>query len=88
MEILLHNAELMAIPGRRTGLRVSCGAGHLWVTQQGDLRDHLLGTGESFTSRLTGEIVVTALATSRLSLLPGGRLVTENPKRKTELLAG
>lgn len=88
MEILLHNAELMAIPGRRAGLRVRCGAGRLWVTQQGDARDHLLGSGDSFTSRLSGEIVVTALAASRFSLLPGGRLVAESLSRTPGLLAG
>ena len=88
MEILLHNAELLAIHGRRAGLRVRCGAGHLWVTQQGDARDHLLGAGDSFTSRLSGEIVVTALAASRVSLLPGGRFVAEHSNRTPDRPTG
>jgi len=88
MEILLHNQELLAIPGRRAGLRVCCSAGRLWVTQQGDSRDHLLKQGESFSSRLGGEIVVTALANSRVALQPGGRLVAERPAGRLEPLAG
>lgn len=68
MEILLQNRELLACHGRRNGLRISCGAGNLWVTQQGDSRDHLLKSGQDFETCLAGDIVVTALAASRVRL--------------------
>lgn len=77
MEILLRNKEMLAIGGRRDGMRISCGDGGVWVTQQGDSRDHLLGPGQDFESCLAGDIVVTALASSRVSL----RRLTAQPWR-------
>lgn len=67
MELLLHHREMLSLAGDRRGVNLTCLAGHLWITQQGDGRDHLLQPGASFASRLPGEIVVTALADSRLA---------------------
>jgi len=67
MELLLAQREMLSLAGDRRGVRLICLDGHLWITQQGDSRDHLLAPGASFSSRLPGEIVVTALAASRLA---------------------
>jgi len=66
MELLLANKEMLSLAGNRQGVRLTCLAGRLWITQQGDGRDHLLQPGGSFSSSLPGEIVVTALGNSRL----------------------
>jgi hypothetical protein len=68
MEIVLRDKEMLAFPGNRRGVRCSCEAGDLWMTQEGDSRDHLLRPGQIYETRLRGEIVLTALADSRLCL--------------------
>jgi len=67
MEILLQQGEMLVLEGARKGKQVNCTQGLLWVTQAGDQRDHLLHAGDRFTSRLPGEIVVTAWTASRLA---------------------
>jgi hypothetical protein len=59
----LHLGELICIAQR--GATVTCVAGHLWVTQDGDPRDHILGAGQSYTIRAHGRVTVQALAESR-----------------------
>ena len=68
MEILLQAGEMLTLRGERLGLTVQCGAGRLWITQEGDFRDHLLNQGKHFESALPGRIVVTALGDSRLAV--------------------
>ncbi|MBN1140677.1 MAG: DUF2917 domain-containing protein [Deltaproteobacteria bacterium] len=69
MEILLRKGELLILEGSRRGRLVRCGDGILWITQEGDRRDHLLRRGGSFASALVGRIVVSALSDCRLTLL-------------------
>jgi Protein of unknown function (DUF2917) len=83
MDIVLQHQEMLALPGNRGGVRFSCAAGDLWITQEGDARDHLLRPGQDFATRLPGEIVVTALAESRLRLSPAGRRL---PRRASSRL--
>ena len=54
MEILLQQGEMLVLDGERHERQVHCSEGLLWVTQAGDIRDHLLQPGDRFTSRLTG----------------------------------
>jgi Protein of unknown function (DUF2917) len=68
MEILLQRGEILVFQGERRGCTVQCGDGRLWVTQEGDFRDHLLQRGKLFESALPGRIVVTALSDSRLTV--------------------
>ena len=70
MEILLQPGEMLVFEGERHGRQVRCSEGLLWVTQAGDRRDHLLHSGDGFSSRLTGRIVVTARQPSRLAVTP------------------
>lgn len=39
---------------------VVCGRGTLWLTQEGDERDHFLAPGQAFTTSATGKIVIEA----------------------------
>jgi hypothetical protein len=41
---------------------IRCVSGTLWVTQEGDSRDHFLAAGEEFVIEAPGVVVVQALA--------------------------
>ena len=49
--------------------RIECIGGTLWITQDGDRRDTVLGPGESFTFDRRGDALVSALDDSRFLLL-------------------
>jgi hypothetical protein len=45
----------------RPGDRIECVAGALWVTQDGDPRDVVLGAGDAFDVDRAGPLLMTAL---------------------------
>ena len=47
-------------------------SGMVWVTQEEDPRDHLLGPGGAFKSQGSGRVVVQALKPSRVLVLAAG----------------
>lgn len=49
--------------------RVACLSGSIWITQDGDLRDIVLGAGESFDLDRPGDALISALDDSRYLLL-------------------
>ena len=51
------------------GTRVLCRAGTLWITQEGDLKDAIVGAGESLIIRKPGRTLIGALGTASLSIL-------------------
>jgi len=51
------------------GQRVECLSGSLWITQDGDRRDIVLGSGDSFEFDRAGNALVSALADSRYLML-------------------
>jgi len=51
------------------GRRVECLAGWIWITQDGDLRDIVLGAGEAFDFDRRGDALLSALADSRYLVL-------------------
>ena len=53
-----------------TGSLISCHRGALWITQDSDLRDIVLTTGESFTLDREGPAIVSALLDSSVEMLP------------------
>lgn len=46
------------------GKMISCLEGSLWVTQEQDLEDYILGPGESFMITVPGRVIVQALENS------------------------
>ncbi|MBN2428154.1 MAG: DUF2917 domain-containing protein [Deltaproteobacteria bacterium] len=78
MEILLQKGEMLILKGERRGLMIQCGEGMLWITQEGDYRDHLLKRCKNFTSSLPGRVVVTALCDSRLATGEISRVIGRN----------
>jgi hypothetical protein len=51
------------------GTRVFCQSGTLWVTQEGQIKDAVLGPGDMLTIRNRGLTLITALQTSAVALL-------------------
>lgn len=65
-----------------TGTRVLCRTGSLWVTQEGEVKDSVVRTGEVLTIQRSGRTVISALETSTLMLLgPEVRDVTVQRNR-------
>jgi hypothetical protein len=54
--------------GRRRRDVIRCLQGRLWVTQEGDWRDHLLRAGEVFLAAKAGRILISALDDARVQV--------------------
>jgi hypothetical protein len=52
----------------RVGARIRCVAGSLWITQDGDPKDHILAQGEIFCADRRGLLLAYAFERSRLTL--------------------
>ena len=68
MKIHLKKKELVAIEKNAKGMTVSCLDGEIWLTQSGDINDHLILPGKSFTVSCKGKIVLVALNSATLML--------------------
>ncbi len=66
IERALAKNQLLVMPDANA--RVTCLAGQLWLTREGDIEDYILGPGQSFSSRRGDKITVQALRPTRLSL--------------------
>ena len=53
------------------GRRVECLSGSLWITQDGDPRDIVLGAGEAFDFDRRGDALLSAFDDSRYLVLDG-----------------
>lgn len=51
---------------RGSDLRVTCLSGQVWMTREGDHRDHFLRLEDTYTSREPGLVCVQAMAPSQL----------------------
>ncbi len=49
---------------------ILCLQGAIWITQDGDLRDHVIEAGEMFLISQPGKVIVQALADARLQITP------------------
>jgi len=68
MEMLLQQRELLDLGEALQGSRIVCQAGHCWITQAGDSRDHIVKSGGSFMIRAKGRVIVTATDSCRIML--------------------
>lgn len=63
------------------GLEVKCLRGVLWITQEGDREDRVIGSGESFVLDRPGLSVVTAVSGPALLVVQPGRVAERRPLR-------
>lgn len=59
--VCLSKRDLLSLAGR-PGTRIESRHGGLWVTQDGDLRDVVLASGEAYVLDRCGPVLVQALA--------------------------
>jgi hypothetical protein len=58
--------QMLVVPDENLGL--TCLAGELWLTRDGDIEDYILGPGQSFVLRRGDQAAVQALKPSRVRL--------------------
>lgn len=63
----LADEGLLAIRGGRMS-RIRVHEGTLWITEEGEIKDTILGGGDSYTIRNAGLVVLTSLGESRITL--------------------
>jgi len=68
-EIALEKGASKRLTGIRQWGLVTCREGEIWITQEHDLKDYVLGPGDAFFITLPGNIVVQALKDSRIEIL-------------------
>lgn len=56
------------------GLQVTCFKGHVWITQQRDPRDIVLGAGQSFVLDRRGSAIVFALKDAVIHVGAAGQI--------------
>jgi hypothetical protein len=66
MKIHLKKKEQVAIKRDARGVTVYCLDGAVWLTQNGDLNDHLILSGMGFTVSCKGKVVMLALNSATL----------------------
>jgi hypothetical protein len=77
MQLQLHAPSLSLEAGQVVTLDDACGTrittrtGTVWVTEEGDTRDHVVGPGEALVVTRNGRTLVQALKSSWISLVNG-----------------
>ena len=74
-ELCMKRRQILNVRGG-IGHVIACHSGSIWVTQEGELRDIILGAGESLALERKGPVLVQALEQSAISLArstPGAR---------------
>lgn len=61
-EMIVRGAQAMSVPGCGVGSRIGVLEGVLWITQEGDGNDYLVGAGDTFVCTRSGRVVVESLA--------------------------
>ncbi|MET0332812.1 MAG: DUF2917 domain-containing protein [Rhizobacter sp.] len=56
----LHRRQTFSLAGKR-GQRIEVRSGEIWVTQDGDPRDLVLGAHQCFTLDRSGQLLISAL---------------------------
>ena len=68
--IALETGQVVTLDNAR-GTRIATRIGTVWVTEEGDTRDHVVGPGEALLVAHNGRTVVQALKSSWISLADG-----------------
>lgn len=68
-EITLEKGTSKRLKGIKQWGLVTCLEGEVWITQEHDLRDYILGPGDVFFITLPGNVVMQALRNSRIEIL-------------------
>jgi hypothetical protein len=67
----LSKRDVLSLPGHR-GARIESRSGSVWITQDGDLRDVVLGAGDVHVLEREGAVLVQALDAALVVVRPAG----------------
>jgi hypothetical protein len=67
-EFHLPRRTLLSVEGNFRGVRIACRSGFVWLTQEGDLRDHILRGGTEITIDRKGLVLIESLGDALLSV--------------------
>jgi len=77
MQLILKQPTLQLAPGQvvtlddAQGTRIVTRVGSVWVTEEGDVRDHVMGAGDALVVARPGRTLVQALQPSWISIAEG-----------------
>ena len=66
-ELALNRGQVLTLDDA-AGTRIRARIGHVWITEEGSLKDHVLGPGEAFVVGHGGRTVVQAMKPAWLAL--------------------
>jgi len=69
LQATLRNGQTLCLRDA-LGLEIRVTEGSLWLTQERDAQDHVIGTGGSFRIIRRGAVVLTALRGARMNFVP------------------
>ena len=79
--VYLKERESLRVPDG-AGLEVRCLLGKLWITEEGNREDKIIGNGESFVLDRPGLSLVTALGEPALLVVQPGSVNARRPLRR------
>jgi hypothetical protein len=74
MIVELNEAKVWSSEVARGGLEIRVLTGTVWVTQEGDLEDHVVAAGGSFVADRSGRLGIQAFAHADVAVEPTHRL--------------
>ena len=74
MELLLQKYEMLDLGEQLRGMSILCRQGCCWLTQARDSRDHILRSGEHFSVKQSGRLILTATEECRLMLVATAKM--------------
>ena len=63
------------------GLKVRCLLGNLWITEEGEREDRIIGNGQAFVLDRPGLSIVTALGGPAVLVVQPGTVFAADPRR-------
>ena len=81
IELVLEKLSVHHLDGDSRGTEIYCLQGILWVTQQGDGQDYILGSGDRFVVSRSGRVVIEAVSDAILRITPDKYLPTDIAKQ-------
>ena len=70
---MLNANKILKTNGNRNRKTITCLQGQVWVTQEGDLADHVLSAGDEMITRKDGVVLIQALGNASIKVGPSHR---------------
>ncbi len=66
----IHKRKIFTVRTGKEGKKITCLGGTIWITQEGDGIDRILTLGDSYQSRIPGDIIIEGLDHSQVRISP------------------